>query len=434
MSTKIARKVQDGKVMFSKSDTRYWQQDGKLRKDKRSPYFTVQIAYRGSRHSYPTGTNNKQVAARKAAEIYRHLIEHGTEATLARYQSRKVSSETATIGQWISAAEEVARVKPVTFVQNCRALRRIAADISRLRVSNRKFGKKGSEAYRERVDATSLDIFTRNAVDKWIKDFVKAYKDNPKKIAAAMTTCNSTVTQAKSLFSQSILDKVQGLKLPDPPPFQGAELHKAPDTRYRSEIDFQDLLPVAEAELREQKPDSFIALLIQCSTGLRRSEIDALHWKQVDLDTNKVWVDLTEDGQLKTDASRGSVPIDETTASVLREFKQRAEGKKFVIEPDTPEIKKRPNWGTVYRAKRTWTHLIAWLRSKGVQARKPNNEMRKEFGALHATHHGIYAASTLLRHTKVSTTAAFYADLKDKPVLPIGEMLRGGPLGKPKAK
>lgn len=351
MSTKIARKVQDRKVMFSKSDTRYWLQDGKLKKDKRSPYFTVQIAHRGSRHSYPTGTNNKQVAARKAAEIYRHLIDHGTEATLAKYRSRKVSSETATIGEWISAAQEFARVKQVTFVQNCRALRRIAADITKLRVSNRKFGKKGSATYREKVDAMSLDIFTRNAVDKWIKDFIKSHEGNPKKIATAKTTCNSTVTQAKSLFSQRILKRVTGLKLPDPPPFQGAELHEAPDTRYRSQIEFLNLLQAAQSELREQEPDSFVALLIQCSTGLRRSEIDALHWKQVDLDANKLWVDLTEDGQLKTDASRGSVPIDETTASILREFKQQAEGKKFVIEPDTPEIKKRPNWGTVYRAK-----------------------------------------------------------------------------------
>jgi integrase len=432
MNAKIARKVQDRKVMFSKSDTRYWLQDGKLRKDRRSPYFTVQICFKGNRHSYPTGTNNKQTAARKAAEIYRHLVEHGTEATIAKFRSQKVSSGTATIGEWISAAKEVARVSPTTFTQYCRALRKIAADLLKIQSDDRKFSKKGSKVYRDKIDTMSLDIFTSKAVNKWILDFVKSYANNPKRASRAKNTCNSTLRQAKSLFSQRILKNVQHLKLPDPLPFAEAEPHKPQDTRYRSKIDLLDLMQAADSELREKHPDVFVAFLIECCTGLRRGEIDTLHWEQVDLDNNTIWVELTEDSKPKTDDSRASVPIDETASSYLKEFKRKAEGRKFVIEPDTPEAKKT-SWGAVYRAKKTWSHLVSWLRTKGVDAQKPIHELRKEFGSLYATHHGIYVASTLLRHAKVSTTEAFYADLKDKPVLPIGKMLQGIALKKGEA-
>lgn len=44
------------------------------------------------------------------------------------------------------------------------------------------------------------------------------------------------------------------------------------------------------------------------------------------------------------------------------------------------------------------------------------------------THFGIYEASDALRHSNVATTEAFYADLKKKPVLAMGRLLKGKPL------
>jgi len=67
--------------------------------------------------------------------------------------------------------------------------------------------------------------------------------------------------------------------------------------------------------------------------------------------------------------------------------------------------------------------LTIWLRKHGVAARKPLHELRKELGALVTAEHGIYAASRVLRHSNVATTAAHYTDLKTRPVVNVGSWL-----------
>jgi hypothetical protein len=49
--------------------------------------------------------------------------------------------------------------------------------------------------------------------------------------------------------------------------------------------------------------------------------------------------------------------------------------------------------------------------------------LRKELGALVTAEHGIYAASRVLRHSTVATTAAHYSDLKTRPVVNVGAWL-----------
>jgi hypothetical protein len=63
------------------------------------------------------------------------------------------------------------------------------------------------------------------------------------------------------------------------------------------------------------------------------------------------------------------------------------------------------------------------LRKHGVTAKKPLHELRKELGALITAEHGIYAASRVLRHADLSTTAAHYTDLKTRPTIPVGKWL-----------
>jgi hypothetical protein len=68
--------------------------------------------------------------------------------------------------------------------------------------------------------------------------------------------------------------------------------------------------------------------------------------------------------------------------------------------------------------------LNDWLRKHGVKARKPLHELRKELGALVTAEHGIYAASRVLRHSNVATTAAHYTDLKTRPTIAVGAWLK----------
>ena len=57
--------------------------------------------------------------------------------------------------------------------------------------------------------------------------------------------------------------------------------------------------------------------------------------------------------------------------------------------------------------------------------RKPLHELRKELGALVTAEHGIYAASRVLCHSNVATTAKHYTDLKTRPVVNVGGWLTG---------
>ena len=63
--------------------------------------------------------------------------------------------------------------------------------------------------------------------------------------------------------------------------------------------------------------------------------------------------------------------------------------------------------------------LATWLRSQGVESKRPIHELRKEVGSLIADEHGIYAASRFMRHADIRITAASYLDKKKRIVAPI---------------
>jgi integrase len=163
-------------------------------------------------------------------------------------------------------------------------------------------------------------------------------------------------------------------------------------------------------------------MLLALAAGLRRGEIDSLAWHQIDFDRALIRVEATESASLKTADSRGEVPIDPGVVSILRGFRAKATGS-FVIEAEGGKYGPRV-WGRHYRADAVFTRLNDWLRKHGVKARKPLHELRKELGALVTAEHGIYAASRVLRHSNVATTAAHYTDLKTRPTIAVGAWLK----------
>ena len=72
-------------------------------------------------------------------------------------------------------------------------------------------------------------------------------------------------------------------------------------------------------------------------------------------------------------------------------------------------------WGRNYRVQSVFDRVTDWLRKHGVTARKPLHELRKELGALITSEHGIYAASRVLRHADLATTAASPVSLAGTP-------------------
>jgi integrase len=191
--------------------------------------------------------------------------------------------------------------------------------------------------------------------------------------------------------------------------------------KYFSRIDAKALLTKAQSELAEKDSPSFLIVLTALAAGLRKGEIDTLCWHQIDFQRGLIRVENTDTASLKSADSRGEVPIDASVVELLRGFRARATGT-FVIEAGDNLSGPRA-WGRHYRAQSVFDRVTAWLRKHGVTAKKPLHELRKELGALITAEHGIYAASRVLRHADLATTAAHYTDLKTRPTIPVGDWL-----------
>jgi integrase len=216
------------------------------------------------------------------------------------------------------------------------------------------------------------------------------------------------------------------LQLPEPPPFKDVEFYPRQSAKYFSRIDAKALLQKAAAELSQSEAPAFIAMLLAIAAGLRRGEIDALTWGQIDFGRQLIRIEPTDKAGLKTAGSRAEVPIDENVTALLRgQFASVKKTSAFVIEAEGAKGGQK-KWGQHYRADAVFDRLTLWLRDNGVTARKPLHELRKELGALVTAEHGIYAASRVLRHSTVATTAAHYTDLKTRPVVNVGAWLAEG--------
>jgi integrase len=417
--TQVANTLTRG---VGKNDSRYWRSRIYRPINARgeaSPHYSMRLQLRKQRMAFSLGTGNAEAAARKAANVYTDFLTLGVEGALAKYRPEKATDGISTVGQWIEAARSVATVNPATFALYAAALRKIAGDIIRVKRNRKRFGPRGggAQAYRRAIDAAPLALLSPTAIQKWRMEYVKRAK-TPAEQRSRMTSCNSTLRQARCLFGKKI---VRFVPLPEPVPFQNVEFFPRQSAKYFSRIDAKALLTQARDELAENDSPAFLVVLLALAAGLRKGEIDTLCWHQIDFERSLIRVEHTDKASLKSADSRGEVPIDASVVELLRGFRARASGA-FVIEGGDGVSGPRM-WGRNYRVQNVFDRVTAWLRRHGVTARKPLHELRKELGALITAEHGIYAASRVLRHSDLSTTAAHYTDLKTRPTIPVGEWL-----------
>ncbi len=405
-----------------KNDSRYWRSRIYRPINARgqvSPHYSMRLQTHGQRTGFSLGTGNADAAARRAANIYSDFLSLGIEAALAKYRPQKAADSIAKVGEWIEAARSVATVNPATFALYAAALRKIVGDIIRVKRNRKRFGPKGGGAkgYRQVIDATPLALLSPAAIQKWRLEYVKRAK-TPAEEHSRKTSCNSTLRQARSLFGKKITRFVQS---PEPIPFQDVEFFPRQSAKYFSRIDAKALLIQARDEFAEKDSPAFLVVMLALASGLRKGEIDTLCWHQIDFERGLIRVEHTDKTSLKSADSRGEVPIDTSMTELLRGFHARAKGT-FVIE-SSEGLSGPRTWGRSYRAQSVFDRVTAWLRKHGVAARKPLHELRKELGALITAEHGIYAASRVLRHADLATTAAHYTDLKTRPTIPVGDWL-----------
>lgn len=438
-----------GSGKFPKTDARYWRARvlrnvrtvaGQRREDE---HFSIQIMHAGRREWFNTGESEKGLASAKAAEIYRSLDRFGWDATLAQFKPGKVKPEVPAadavpklaapkVGDYLRLVEEWAGLSASTLASYSKMLRLIVAEIGGIKKDASRFNAHaggGLAKWRGKVDALPLDIITRDAVQKWRLAFLKRAGAEPTAQMRAKVSCNSIIRQARSLFSKRVLGLISArVALPSPLPFEGVEVFKKlrSHLRYQSKVDARALLLIARDELTAPDKDGktrleqFKVLVLALCCGLRRNEMDKLTWRQVDLDAGVLRIETTRFFKAKSDESNATVDIEPELVPLLRGWRARANKSEFVIESEI-----RPRMSATYSHYRTdalLTSLMAWLRAKGVDDRKPLHTLRKEYGSIVADKLGIYAASRALRHGDVQVTATHYLDKKQRITTGLGSV------------
>jgi integrase len=406
---------------LSKNSIAYWKeriQKPTARKTECANY-CVRISHLGKRIFFNLNSPEKDIAARTAAVIYKHIIAHGWDDAISIFRpdlekKQEVKSRDLpnTIGTLIHYASLFSSARPSTVMCYSKSLRRIVADL----MSISKKGKADTndsrrfQAFRDAVDAIPLAEVSPERVLAWREHYVAKRNTSPSSRASAMRTANTHIRNSKSLFSRKYLTLLkQEMDLPSPLPFEGISLPSSGSTRYRSKIDARKILEAAHIDLLEEYPESYKIFLLALNCGLRVSEIDHLLWRNVDLENNLIIVENTEYHQLKSEDSAGQIKISDQITDLFKHFKTESKGL-FVVDemcPALTDLSRRK-----YRLAPHLRVLKRWLRMKGVTANKPIHELRKEVGSIIARDHGIYAASRFLRHSDIKVTADYYLDMK----------------------
>lgn len=383
--------------------------------------FWARIQQAGRREVVALGTNNAQEAARRAARLYQRVKSAGWDLALKEFAPDRVQTAAGapTVGDVIRAAEAKMRdVRPGTLRGYCVCFRTLAADAFRVRATKERFDYRGGglARWRARVDRVRLDRFTPARAQAVINSRIDAHKANPVAQDRARRSVASILRQAKSLFRPGV-DLGLG-ELPNP--FDGVKVESAAAPKYDSTIDAGALLRAAKAELAPVDAEAYKALLLALGVGLRKSEIDNLQWQQIDRAGCVIRIATTETFRAKTRSSEGKVYVDPGLVAELCQFHPQATGLYVLESPFAPKPDSRVAF---YRAAATFDRLTAWLRTKGVTARKAIHELRKEFGSIVVAAADIHTASRQLRHSSIGTTAAFYADHRRRVAPPVAAML-----------
>lgn len=388
--------------------------------------FYAQVQHAGRREKVCLASNDRQQAAMRAAAFYKRLRKDGWDAALLWLDPERTNPRSpVSVGDYLTLARPLID-RDRTFANYAYALRKIAREATgRGDKSKRRFDPVSQE-WRRDADKILLAEVTPSSVKAWQADFVASAKRNPLLRQRAQRSVNSFLRNARGLFSKRILETLheQKVQLPTVLPFDGVELE--PDNRksrrYVSTINAAVLLANARDELAETTPDAWLVILLALGAGLRKSEIDALTWRQVDFVKGQIRIETTEHFETKSEDSANSVYVD---AGLLAELKKHAKPTGFVIEHDTPlrETKAIQH----YRAVEAFATATQWLRANGVLTDKPIHTLRKEFGSLINASSDIYTASRQLRHADLETTASYYADNRRQVTVDIGTMLHTEP-------
>ncbi len=382
-----------------------------------APEYSVRMRHLGRDTYFNLATPIQAAAADKARDIYVYLLANGWDDTLAKFKpSVTPKADSCTVGEFIADVLERSHLKAITVRRYAVKLRKMAADVAKLDAGLKSADKRakydyvngGQKKWLARVDGVSLDVLTPETVNTWRNAYVAKAGSDPIARKSAERSAASYLRCARSLF---VPDVTSALKVALPPnPFAGVKLKDPGPQRYRSEVSAEWLLTAAEGELRDSRPQLYLALVLCLWGGLRRKEADLLTWPQINFDAGLLTICRTAHFEPKTEESQRQVDLAPQALDVLRSFlpgptEEKKAKSEFVLDGTDPNPAATYDF---YRCDCTWRDLNLWLRAKGVHQRKAIHSLRKESGSLIASEFGIEAARQHLGHRDISTTSSHY--------------------------
>ena len=403
---------------YAKNNASFWERKVVFQ-SKNSRTYSVQIQHANRRAWIGLGTSNKTEAAALALKFYQEIRANGWDDTLRRRRAIRMGGKgiNVTIGEYLDAVRAKSPIYAKTLESYAGALRKIASDVHQITHNGKRSG------WRAQVDNVKLETLTAQAIETWRAEFIKRGSINPLKEKSARISANSFIGRARGLFGAETIARVRDLnELPNPVPFAGVKVQRVHVTHYRSDFNVETLLESAREELAESKPEQFKIFLLGAMAGLRRNEIDKLPWAAFRWEEGVIHIHTTEYFRPKSRESENDISVDPELMEIFKTYHARRQGE-FVIESDSA-----PDNGKTfehYRCQRDFVGLISWLRSKGVVSRTPLHTLRKEFGSQINARFGLVAAQRMLRHAQVQTTVAHYVEIKQRPILGFGHLLKG---------
>jgi integrase len=177
-------------------------------------------------------------------------------------------------------------------------------------------------------------------VQDWKRSCLAQAGDDSLALRKVRISVNSTMRQARSLFSRKMLRHLK-LSLPDPLPFAGVDFEPRQSMKYRSEVDIKALVVQAEKDLSVSSAEVYKVFLLAIAVGLRRKEIDLLEWSSFRWEKNVFRVQPTRYFHPKSEDSIADLPVDAEVMNLFRRYHEFAKGP-FVIRAKRPPLPVRP--------------------------------------------------------------------------------------------
>ena len=407
----------------SKTTAAYWQQ-AIYREEKgewQAAKFSVRFKLHGKRGRVQLESTIREAAGREALAQYLQILANGWPADDNSMMDLPKSAglpSNPTVGDWITMAKKKAGVRAGSIDKYAESLRTIVGELLGMCRARKK-------EQRCQIDAFLVSDLAKEKLKAWLDIRIeKARALDMVRMLRAQNTIRTLVANARGLFTEQIFEAIG---VPEESltrlPFRGLKLPPKNQSRYSSRFDAKALLMTALAELGTAEADAdvdeaasryeqFKSLYLALVAGLRYNEIDRLRVQDISPADGRISIRTHETFRPKTRASEGDVLVSQEAATVLRGMIRRTKGPWFIGDGVS---KRSPS----YRAGLHHDGLISWLRKyeeRGIRpfadVPKPVHELRKEAGTLVNSQHGLNEAQNFLRHSSISTTAAYYVGSK----------------------